>query len=87
MSIRVEFYGVVRHRAGVPGVSVEGTTLGEVVKAVREACPALESVCLSDGTLAKGTLANLEGRRFVTDPLAEVAGEGVVLILSADVGG
>jgi molybdopterin converting factor small subunit len=87
MHVRVEFYGVVRHRAGIAGLTVSGETLGDVVRAIRAACPALASICRADGRLETGTLANLDGLRFVTDPDTPIRQGGVVLILSADVGG
>ena len=85
--VRVELYGLPRHRAGLSQLEVEAGTLGELCGELGAQAPALRGVCLSEAGLANGYLANLNGRRFVSDPATRLQPGDCVLILSADVGG
>ncbi|MCL6504850.1 MAG: MoaD/ThiS family protein [Pirellulales bacterium] len=87
MRITVEFYGIPRARAGTAVWQTEAATLGELLRAVGQRFPALEGECLSNGCLASGYTANLNGDRFVTDPATPLAPGDSVLLLSADAGG
>ena len=87
MTVRIELFGVPRHRAGVAEIEVEATTLGEALRETRRRLPQLDRICLADGRLCIGYLANLNGRMFVTDPNTPLAAGDCVLILSSDAGG
>lgn len=87
MSIRVEFFGIPRERAGCGSILVAGATLGEVLLAVELQIPALRPDCLGGGHLSKSCIANLDGKSFCREPETPVPQGSTVLILSADVGG
>jgi len=87
MSVRIEFFGVPRHRAGVVGLDVAAATLGTAVLETVRRFPALKEFCAADGALCPGFLANVNGRTFVSDPATPLADGDSVLILSSDVGG
>ena len=87
MSIRVEFYGIPRERAGVASVDVNAANLGRALREVGRALPALADCCVADGRLLAGYLANINGQRFTTDPSTPLQPGDSVLILSTDVGG
>ncbi len=87
MSVRIEFYGVPRHRAGVATIDVVARTLGEALSAVEAQLPQLHDVCITQGQLCRGYLANLNGRQFVHDTNQALTDGDCVLLLSADVGG
>lgn len=91
-SIRVEFYGVARARAGRDAIEVtcgEGATLGDVLSAVVEAVPALTGAVIGvDGrSLAEGSIASLDGERFLRDPDSVIPAGCPVLLLPASSGG
>jgi len=89
MSITVELFGIPRQRAGVAKTEAAGTRLDEVLADLARRFPRLAEECFRqrDGGLKSGTLVNLNGRRFVTDPATALAPGDALLILSADAGG
>ena len=87
MTVRVEFYGIPRHRAGLAAIEVEAATLGEVLDKLAIGLPPFAQACLSAGELRPGYLASINGRLFTSDRAAAVAPGDAVLILSADAGG
>lgn len=87
MPIRLELFGIPRHRTGVTSLEVDGATLGDALAAACRQLPALGEACLSGNRLRGGYLANLNGRTFVSDPATPLAAGDCVLILSSDVGG
>jgi len=87
MTIRIEFFGIPRHRAGVAEIEVEAATLGEALCEMRRRLPQLDEVCLADGRLSGGYLASLNGRNFVSDAVTPLADGDCLLILSSDAGG
>ncbi|NIL96407.1 MAG: hypothetical protein GTO53_05640 [Planctomycetales bacterium] len=87
MSIRVEFFGIPRQRAGVAATTATGRRLGDVLAELERKYPGLAECCIRAGRLEPGYTANLGGNRFVTDPETELAAADVLLILSADAGG
>ena len=89
MSITVELFGIPRQRAGVAKTEATGTRLDEVLADLARRFPRLAEECFRqrDGGLKSGTLVNLNGRRFVTDPATVLAPGDALLILSADAGG
>lgn len=87
MGVNVEFFGIPRERVGAATIEVEATTLGAALDAVGRRFPQFAASCLTDGNLAHGYLANINGRRFTTDPATPLDSGDEVMILSADVGG
>jgi molybdopterin converting factor small subunit len=91
MSIRVEFYGISRQRAGTAQAVVElnsrGASLGDVLLSLGTRFPEFGASCLDDGRLARWFLANVDGERFVRDPETPLRDGQSLLILSADSGG
>lgn len=90
MSIRVEFFGVARQRAGRPFTVLPLTgpaTLGSVIAELAAKFPQLAADCFSGDRLRPGYLANVDGERFVNDPAAPIDEHASLLIMSADAGG
>lgn len=87
MSIRVEFYGIARQRAGVESTEVEATDLAGVTAQLAVRLPEFARACLSEGHLQPGFLANVNGRFFTTDSSTPLEPNDTVMILSADAGG
>jgi molybdopterin converting factor small subunit len=83
-TVRVEFYGLARHRAGVAGLAVEAATLGDALRAVQQDRPGLR--VLNDNAVSPEYLVSIAGRRFVTDTATALTDEPL-LILGADAGG
>jgi molybdopterin converting factor small subunit len=87
MSITIELFGIPRRRAGVAKTEAKGSRLDEVVTDLACRFPSLAEECFSGGQLKPGTLVNLNGQRFVTDPATALKPGDALLILSADAGG
>ncbi|MDX1944770.1 MAG: MoaD/ThiS family protein [Pirellulaceae bacterium] len=90
MTIRVEFFGIARQRAGVAMASIElpaDATLAGVFAELSARLPGFGDGCLRNGQLAPTLAANLGGERFVTDPSTPINPGDCLLILSADAGG
>lgn len=87
MTVHIEFFGIPRTRAGIAQLDVEAETLGDALEAVAVQLPGWAEACLSGNQLQRGLIANLNGQRFVSDPLTALKPGDSVLILSADVGG
>jgi sulfur-carrier protein len=87
MSVRVEFYGIARRRAGVAAVEVTAATLGEVIDQLQRELPALAAACFAEGKLQPGFLANVNGQEFTSRRETPLQEGDAVLILSADAGG
>lgn len=91
-TIRVEFFGIVRRRAGTAALDVplpaevESFTLGEVLAEAAERLPPLAE-CLRGTRPADGYLTCINGRLFTTDPAMPLRTGDSVQLLSADVGG
>ena len=84
--MRIEFFGIPRQRAGVSELEIEGETLGQVLETLANRVPSLGDF-IRAGRLHPTFAANLNGDRFVDDPLTRLAADDRVLILSADAGG
>ncbi|HKE86994.1 MAG TPA: MoaD/ThiS family protein [Vicinamibacterales bacterium] len=82
----VEFLGIPRERAGLAELQVEAGTLGQLLGALAERCPALGEL-ITDDRLHPSIAANLNGDAFVSDPATPLADDDRLLILSADAGG
>jgi molybdopterin converting factor small subunit len=91
MSIRVEFFGIARQRAGVAELSLAlqqpEVALAEILSALAARLPELADDWIADGRLHESLTANLDGLRFVSDPATVVRDGQSLLILSADAGG
>lgn len=90
MAIRVEFYGVVRARAGIAAAQIETgetPTLGQVLEGLRQQFPAVAQQCCQQDGLHPAFVANINGDAFVRDPSTPIAADAVVLLLSTDAGG
>ena len=87
MSIRVEFYGIPRQRAGVEVIELEAASLGNVFQQLREKLPTFAKACLDEEGLQPTFMANINGESFTTDPQTPLHPGDIVMILSADAGG
>jgi molybdopterin converting factor small subunit len=89
--VTVEFFGIARRRAGTTRIVVcegaKSTRLGDVLLAAAEELPGLSRECLDGSRLREGYLANINARRFTSDPDLLVQAGDHVLLLSADAGG
>ena len=86
-SIRVEFYGIPRRRAGVAETTVQAVTLGEALAELVQSLPGLAPDCIQNAQLTLGITANLNGQLFIRAPETPLAEGDTLLILSSDVGG
>jgi molybdopterin converting factor small subunit len=90
MSIRVEFYGIPRSRAGVEFTMVEiaqdGIQLGDLLGNLSRRFPDLAE-CIEAGQLKPGYRASVDGDRFVSSNDETLAAGSCLLIMSADAGG
>lgn len=87
MTVRVEFYGTARLRAGAESVDVEATSLVEAFAELRKQLPSLAEACFENGRLKDAYLASINGVTFATDPATALQPGDSLLILSADIGG
>ena len=87
MSIRVEFFGVARQRAGTASIEIEAGTLGEALNAAADRLPEFGRACVAGVRLQPAFIANVNGEFFTSDPAAPLADGDSLLILSADAGG
>jgi molybdopterin converting factor small subunit len=85
-TMRVEFFGIPRQRAGMANTELEAKTLGQMFSNLVNQFPALADVIDKD-RLRPSFVANLNGDCFVTDPGTRLTSDDCVLILSADAGG
>ena len=90
MSIRVEFYGIPRSRAGVEFTMVEieqdVIQLGALLGTLSRRFPNL-SECIEAERLKPGYRASLDGERFVGRHDEMLSAGSSLLIMSADAGG
>src|SRR5262245_58869043 len=91
MSIRVEFYGIARQRAGISALSLEaparGLPLKDLLSELAQQLPHFAGACLANGELHRTLAANLDGNQFISDPATQIGDGQCLLILSADAGG
>lgn len=87
MSIRLEFYGVARRRAGRESLAVNAETVAEALREALVVAPGLSECCTAEGRLRAGYIVNLNGREFLHNTEARVAEGDSILLLSADAGG
>lgn len=87
MAVRIELFGIPRHRVGLSSFEVEARTLGAALADAGRQIPLLADSCLNGDRLRTGFLANINGRSFVSDPATPLASGDCVIIVSSDVGG
>lgn len=87
-AITVELFGVPRMLHGQATVTVDGATLGEIGRALRDAAPALAGPVLdpASGWPNDGYIFVVAGR-FTRDPATPVAAAAAVLLVSSVAGG
>ncbi|HEV8634389.1 MAG TPA: thiamine biosynthesis protein ThiS [Chloroflexota bacterium] len=89
MRVRVELFGVPRLLTGRRAIEIEtpGATLGEVARALGQACPELRGRVLDPaGWLLDGYLFAV-GERFTRDAAATVPSDTPVLLVASSAGG
>jgi molybdopterin converting factor small subunit len=92
MTIRIEFFGIARQRAGLKRLELDSdkpqATLHDVLRLLGQAAPQLrDSGLLANGELHPTLSANVGGERFVRDPATIIRDGQSLLIMSADAGG
>jgi len=90
MSIRVEFYGIPRSRAGVEftmiAIEQDGVQLGDLLGDLSRRFPDLAD-CIEADRLKPSYRASVDGERFVSRHDELLAAGSSLLIMSADAGG
>ncbi|MCU0960049.1 MAG: MoaD/ThiS family protein [Pirellulaceae bacterium] len=90
MVIRVEFFGIARRRTQTATalVPAEGpVALGTLLSQLGQQFPEWAAECLDGDRLRHGYIANVDGRRFVSDPHELIDDNAALLVMSADAGG
>jgi molybdopterin converting factor small subunit len=82
--ITIELFGVPRLRAGIGRVPVEASDLGQALRALGRACPALEGTVVLDGRAHPAYRLCLNGDQFVSDPGMRLADGDALILLAAD---
>ena len=85
--ITIELYGVPRLRAGKGAFTVEAASLGEALRALGAACPALDPSVVHDGALLPYYLIAKNGTQFTADPQTPLSPGDILILLSAEAGG
>jgi molybdopterin converting factor small subunit len=85
--IAIELFGIPRLRAGTGLIRVDASTIGEALRELGRACPALEDSVLRDGRALEAFRVSLNGASFVSNPETPLRDGDSLLLLSADVGG
>ena len=90
-TVKVEFFGIPRRRAGVAETVVElpasSVQFEELLNRLAIAFPRFGRDCLEQNRLSRSLTANLDGKQFIRDPAALIHAGQSVLIMSADAGG
>lgn len=86
-TVRVEFFGIPRQRAGVAEATAVGGTLGEVLEDVCGRFPEFSANCVANRQLTEQCIANINGQRFTRDMQSTLREGDSVLLMSADAGG
>ena len=84
---RIEFYGVLRLRAGTSHLDVSAATVGEALAAIRRNVPALSETLLDDDALDRTYQICLNGRDFHCDLSQTIQSSDFIMLLAADAGG
>ena len=91
-ALRVEFYGVARAHTGRDAVVLEvpeGATLGDALERLAAVEPMLLGAVIAEGgrRLSSGSVASIDGKRFVSDPAERLPENLPLLLLPATAGG
>jgi molybdopterin converting factor small subunit len=90
-TIRIEFFGIPRARAGVAETSIELTNdtvpFASVLADLARQFPGFATQCMHANSLGDGIAANVGGERFLFSGEDAVSAGDTVLIFSADAGG
>jgi molybdopterin converting factor small subunit len=87
MTVTVELFGTVRLRAGTGHLRIEALTVGESLRALARAVPALDGTVIQGDRLHPAFRFCVNATRFVTDPTTPLTDGDALLILAADAGG
>ena len=92
VALRVELYGVARSRTGRDAVEIEvpaGATLGDALALIAGVLPELVGPVLGPDrrSLASGSAASMDGKRFLRDPGEPLSPGKPLLLLPASSGG
>jgi molybdopterin converting factor small subunit len=85
--VQIELFGVARLRAQRAELSVAAHSIGDALRALETACPALSPSVVSDGELSDSYLVALNGRVLDRSANPELGAGDVLLIMSAQAGG
>jgi len=86
-TVKVEFYGVIRLRAGVAGYRAHSGTLGSVFRQLEQAFPALAPAYLHAGQAKSHLLVSRDGTEILHDPATPVRAGDCLVFVSAQAGG
>lgn len=87
MTVTVELFGTVRLRAGTGHIRVEALTVGESLRALARALPALDGPVIQGDRLHPAFRLCVNADRFVSDPTTPLADGDILLLMAADAGG
>ncbi len=82
-----ELFGTIRLRAGVAAIEVDAATLGEALRRIAEALPALDGSVIFGDSVHRAFRVSVNGERFVSDPATSLDADDRLLLLAADAGG
>jgi molybdopterin converting factor small subunit len=85
--VTIELFGLPRLRAGREAITVQAASLGQALRALGAACPALSPSIVDGDHLKPAYLVALNGTQFTADPATPLSDGDVVVLLSADAGG
>ena len=86
-TVKIEFFGMPRHKAERAEMNVRARTIGEALAAAQAVCPGLGDLIGEDGELSRHYLLCVDGQVFVRDLLRKLESGTRLLLLSADPGG
>jgi molybdopterin converting factor small subunit len=87
LAITIEFYGIVRQRAGQAACVISAANVAEVLTGIALQFPALSGLTQPDGSLSPHYLLSINGERFISELGKPLQVGDRVLLLSADAGG
>ena len=87
MTVRIEFFGIPRQRAGVEFLLVDASTIGAALQIAAKELPEFGKACLQGDRVQPTVIMNVNGEDFSTDPDRPLENGDTLLIMSADAGG
>lgn len=85
--IAIELFGVPRLRAGLGRLEVRAARVGEALRLLAEACPALAGSVVVGERVGRAYRLSLNGETFVDDPATPLTDGDALILLAADAGG